>query len=498
MTSVTRIVQAGARRGEEGVALIVALLLTVALSAIGASLLLLAETETFSSMNYRMMSQARYGAESGVLRAVNHLMYEYESPGPAGDPLGSYDATVSPVTYNGQPVVLSAVAGVSSNYPVLAKQSAFVAAVQGTLDTGNTVSYAAHATLLSMRVVSEYGATSSTVIQTWRIVGLGTLAGNRPATVEVSSVLERNHAPALNFGVFATQAVCGAIEFGGGSVNDSYDSDGLVLQDGFPVTDLSGGRVGTNGNLKLMGNANIYGTLSTPRPGVGKCKDGAMTGVTEIGQAEIHEGMILLPQALDFPPPAPPNPMPPTNSVNMSTGTCSSLGFAEANCSGTAGAITLDAQGGTLLLGNVSLGSGNTLTLRAGNYNINSINASGGGTIIIETGPVVMNMAGVGVQEPVSMTAGRLSNPTFIPMNAQILYAGSGALKLAGGADTAAVIYAPNAHITVAGGSDFYGAILGATVLDNGGGQFHYDRSLQDEFFIVGNYVMSSFTWRKY
>jgi hypothetical protein len=68
----------------------VVLLLAVALSAIGASLLMLANTETYASMNYRMMSQARYGAEAGVLRAANYLTQTYTSPGQAGDPLANY------------------------------------------------------------------------------------------------------------------------------------------------------------------------------------------------------------------------------------------------------------------------------------------------------------------------------------------------------------------------------------------------------------------------
>ena len=155
----------GRRRGnrkERGVALVVSLLLLLALSAIGASLLMLSNTETYASMNYRMMSQARYGAEAGVLRAVNHFMNSYAKPGLVGtDPLSSYNTTVSPVTYNGQPVVLSAVSTVNSNYPYAPTQTAFNAAVQGNLAAGQTVSYGAYATLMSMRTVIEYAQTAT-------------------------------------------------------------------------------------------------------------------------------------------------------------------------------------------------------------------------------------------------------------------------------------------------------------------------------------------------
>ena len=33
----------------------------------------LSQTETYASMNYKMMSQARYGAEAGVEKAANFL-----------------------------------------------------------------------------------------------------------------------------------------------------------------------------------------------------------------------------------------------------------------------------------------------------------------------------------------------------------------------------------------------------------------------------------------
>jgi type II secretory pathway component PulK len=52
--------------GEQGIALVLSLFLIAAMSVIAASLMLLSQTETYSSMNYRLMSQARYGAESCV------------------------------------------------------------------------------------------------------------------------------------------------------------------------------------------------------------------------------------------------------------------------------------------------------------------------------------------------------------------------------------------------------------------------------------------------
>src|SRR6185436_18522721 len=97
-------------RDQRGIALVLAMLLTMAMSLAVASMLVMAQTETLSTTNYRLMSQARYGAESGVQKTVNHLLNTYTAPpGVAnGDPITAYNTTVSPVTYNGQPVILSA------------------------------------------------------------------------------------------------------------------------------------------------------------------------------------------------------------------------------------------------------------------------------------------------------------------------------------------------------------------------------------------------------
>ncbi len=124
------------RSGERGIALVAALFMTLILSLIGSSLMFVARTETLSSLNYKTMSQGRYGAESGVHVAANHLMFAYVPPGSAADPINAYDMTVTPVRLvaNGQPVVLSSIADVASNYPVAAVRDAFAAATQGALD----------------------------------------------------------------------------------------------------------------------------------------------------------------------------------------------------------------------------------------------------------------------------------------------------------------------------------------------------------------------------
>src|SRR5258706_415046 len=142
------------RNNQKGSALIMSLIFLLVLTVAGASLMLLSSSETWSSMNYRMMTQSRYGAESGVSVAANYIMNTYVAPSAAGaDFLASYDTTKSPVQFGGQPVVLSSNGAVASNYPVPGVITAFQTAMTtpGFVSAGNTqVNYNAYATLLSM------------------------------------------------------------------------------------------------------------------------------------------------------------------------------------------------------------------------------------------------------------------------------------------------------------------------------------------------------------
>src|SRR5205823_4211504 len=146
-------------------ALVLSLFLMTVLSVVGASLMFLSQTETYASQNYRSMSQARYAAESGAQKAVNYLLNSYTAPGSVADPIANYNMSVSPVTYNNQPVVLSALTGIAANYPDAESQTAFSNTVQGTMAMGDgNVQYGATATLLSMRQVVEYGTGVPTVV----------------------------------------------------------------------------------------------------------------------------------------------------------------------------------------------------------------------------------------------------------------------------------------------------------------------------------------------
>ena len=485
---------------DEGAALALAMVLTLIALIVGSSLMLLSETETYASMNYQSMTQARFAAESGVHKAINYLLNDYDEPGTLADPINAYNMTVSPVQYSNAPVVLSSRTDVSSNYPIAGTVSAFDTAAKGQLNaSGMLLNYSASAQLLSMRQVFGYGTAQPQAVQTWVITGVGTTDGARPARVEVTATFERQVMPFNMYGLFATAAECGSLSFGGGVVTDSYNSSTMTMSGGIPVTDPWGGDVGTNGNLAEGGGTVVNGTLSTPRGGVGKCKDGAVTGLTQVGNAQVTGGMVQLPQAITFQTPDAPNPLPATGSVNMTSGSlCADIGYSATNCTGTPGNLILNPAGNALYAADLKITGGATLHLTAGTYNINSISLQGNSQIVIDSGPVILNVAGTGTTVPVDLTGGSVSNPTFVPKLFQLVYGGDGAVNVAGGAQTAMMVFAPNANVALTGGANFYGAVLGKTIQNQGGTDFHYDRDLPTEFSMAWNTMLSSFSWKKY
>src|SRR6266571_4170227 len=474
------------RRNQKGTALIFALIFLLILSVMAASLMFLAQSETWTSSNYRMMTQGRYGAEAGINSAANYLMFTYAPPGGAGDPLANYDMTQSPVKYNGADVVLSTTLA-NSNYPSAAVAGDFAAKVPGTLTAGfGAVSYTASARLLSMRQVQVAGLSgpaANKIIQTWQITADGNIRAARNAQVEVSAILEQQATPLYQYAAFATNNDCGALDFSGGATTNSYELNPLT---GVPVIMDAYGNVGSNGNLNENGSGTtIYGSMSTPRTGVGKCAQGGVTAWTDDGNATVTGGFKLLPQPVKYATPVDPPP----NSNNIS-GT-QTLGPCVAS---------------PCTYGDININGNGTLTLYPGTYNINTLSEQGQGTIVIapdpvthQYGPVILNVTGNGQSTAVDLTGGGMTNPSYDPSLLQINYAGSGTISLKGGATSSAVVNAPNATISFnSAGGEWYGAVIGAQIKNAGGVTLSYDRHLQKKLFNVSNYMLDSFSWSKY
>lgn len=480
------------KRSQEGTALILALLFTMALAAVGSSMLVLTRTETMASQNYRMLTQARYGAESGVHKAINYLTSAYPKPGTATDPLSNYDTTTSPVQWNGAPVVLSTMAGVATRYPDSAVAAAFAQAGRGSLTAGNaTVQFTTSAVLRSMRVVN------GEPVMTWQITSDGTIVGVRGALVEVTASLEKQVTATPNtvYAAFATSPNCGALTWSS-ATTDSYDSTaGLV--GGRPVLALNGGNVGTNGNLNANNSATVRGSLSTPRVGVGACSAGNVDAQTSSGGAAVTGGIIHLPQAISQPTPPLPSPVP-NASQNITVTDVSNCPAALAGCSKSGGDKTF--QPGTY--GNITLTDTARLHLKAGTYNINSFSIDNSSRIILDTSPVIINVMGTNKAQPFWLNSSVSTDPSrpWDPKQLQILYAGSGTIRIDNQATSVAQVNAPNAAVVV-NSSDYYGSIIGRTVTFGNAAKLHFDRNLGSSAamtYAVGADVLTAFSWKKY
>ena len=502
------------RSNEKGVALVFTLFLMAALSAMAVSMMFLAQTETSASRNYKTMSQARYAGEAGVHRALHYLTSTTYTDAVHTSGTTGFLTTVSPVTYNGNPVVLAPAAG-DSNHPSTAIKDAYAALFAGTasqLSVGNgaKISYTATATLLSMRAVSVYGSTTK-VIQTWRIAATGTVPGVRPATVEVAALLERGTVPTETYAIFATGKTCGAITLGGGGETDSYNSGSITYgSDGKPVVTQSDGSVGTNGNLSIGGQTEVHGNLDSPRTGVGNCSSGNVTALSTNGQAAVHGNRIQLPQAKTYPDPAAPVipyvPGTGTLSISASTNSCAGIAALPDICTASGGQINITkVTSSPLVWPNVDMTGGSKITINATfpvTINVNSWKLAGNSTIALGPSPslkVAVNVVGSGIHgDVIDFTGGSLTNASFDPSRFQLLYGGEESIKLSGGTTPAATVYAPDAAVSLGGNTDFYGSILGKTVSANTQIKFHYDKNLGNLLPTLGQHVLSSFSWQKY
>ena len=506
---------------ERGVALILALFLMSALSVIGASLMFLSQTEAVASMNYRMMSQARYAAEAGIQKSANFLLdpTQYTTP-TAADLLGpGCDRTKSPVLCGGVPVYLSASTAQASNYPVAAVQTAYNAAGPGTVTAGSaTLTYHTYATLIAVQSFDAYGGGTG-VTTTWEIVADGGLTGSPNASVAISALIETPKVAASTYGAFGTDNGCGALTFGGNVTINSYDSTGLTGAT-IPTMSASGGNVGTNGNLTISGSVDVQGNLYTPRTGVGACTAGAVDGLTTGGRATVQGSMVQLPAAITYPTPTLPSPslIPTVNISAVGVGTCTSLGLLATQCSVNTGTNTVTLTGAGLSLPSVSLSSHVNLVITASSpaaqYNFNSISLSGGSTVSVAAtspsqgaiiGIVGKNPDGTSIATPLDFTGGTYAAVSgcatcsaYDASMLQILYGGTGTIAMTGNSGAAATIYAPNSQFNLSGTADIYGSVLAKRMNETGSGNIHYDRRLQRDFYVVGHPIIGTFSWQRY
>ena len=127
----------------------------------------------------------------------------------------------------------------------------------------------------------------------------------------------------------------------------------------------------------------------------------------------------------------------------------------------------------------MDISGGTTIHLRTGTYNMNRLVLSGQSKLVIDSTPVLLNVAGqrLGNKDAaVDWSGGGVVNTVGLPGGFQIVYAGGSAIQLSGGTGNYGVVYAPNSAITLTGGSEWFGALVGSTI--SGNVIVHYDRAL--------------------
>jgi hypothetical protein len=363
----------------------------------------------------------------------------------------------------------------------------------------------------------------------------------------VTATAERPKVSASSFAAFATAPICNAINLSGHVSTSSYDSSvgppGAVNcnanappPSAANSSSCSDGDVGTNGNLNVSGSVDLHGNLYTPREGVGVCTAGAVTGLTgtcdpsdPACQGSAVDGMVKLPKAVVYPVP-PFTASVPTNPVSISdpSGTLPStictnspalggLGLTPATCSVSGTTLTLTGPA-DINLPSVTVPNGYTLVINGANspgqkININSLDVSGALNFNYASNgqSVIMQFAGIDPVTGVDMTTApfnlsdlaswkqnKPSGANYDASALQIVYGGSAAINMKGGnSQSAATIYAPNAAFSLQGTQDFFGSVLAKTVQSNGTPTIRYDRRLQHMFWVAGQPMMGTFSWRR-
>jgi hypothetical protein len=294
----------------------------------------------------------------------------------------------------------------------------------------------------------------------------------------------------------------------------------------------------------------VKGNLSSPITGVGNCtNNGGVASVaeTKTGNATVEGGAPLqLPQTLQLPTPPPPNPLPPSTVVSISSPgatVCTDapptgLGLTAANCSVNTSTqvITLFNSNTTpLALPYIALTGQAQLVFTASSnpaitnaYDITGLSLGSTNNLVQIESPsksygVKINISGLNpdgtpISQPVLDFSGgsNVGGFTTTPLNPadscpgcsqydaslmQFIYGGSGTANIGGNPSAACVYYMPNATVNFGGTSSLYGAIIAHDLSINGGGNsisINYDQSLSGKGQTASAPMLASFSWKKY
>jgi Tfp pilus assembly protein PilX len=279
----------------------------------------------------------------------------------------------------------------------------------------------------------------------------------RVVQAEIAQDPQTSNQPA---GLYATGTGCNPapLDIKGNVSTGSFNSS----TEGTPTNPPSNqsntnGDVGANGGISLEGSSpTINGSVSsTLPPGTTGCP----LSVSQSGHPTIN-GTPPVKQV--------PSYIPTTPTIPPHTPTSTKY---KSNATLTAGTY-----------GDIQITASATLTLTGGTvanpaiYNFNSITEAGSSTLAV-TGPVVINIAGVGQTTVLDLSGNGFTNSTNVPNDMVINYGGTGAISIQGGPQSYFVLNAPLASLTLSGNSNFYGSAVAQTITLNGTPGFYWDQA---------------------
>lgn len=521
------------KKSESGIALLTTLLGLMVLSAIGAGLIFMTNTESMVNYNYRSEQVAYFGAKAGMEEARDRMMVTSPNsingilpvnpPSSGGGVLyimneGNAPGTVQPWTsgnafmddelchdgYN----MSGLQTGVSPDIRCTSVPSGggWYQTINSTLPwNGTNAALPYKWTRIALKLngsnqgfpvnpsasltsqVCWNGSTevvlpaskpncqsmtpTTTPVYLVTSLAVGSTGARKMVQADVAVTPSQ---PSGLYGLFATGVGCSVVGLAGGAFVDSWDSaNGGTYQ---ATKSSTGGNVGGNGNVNLSGGSQVGGNIGAQNTAQGACPAGITlngNGNGLIAGQNPPNTYVAISPPVNLPTPPPPVPPPPTTNLMINN--------SQTLVPGT--------------YGDLKVGAGSTLTLAPGVYNLNSITLVGNSVLTISPpGQVTLNITGSGVNNPVDLSGGTLANTTGVPNNFQINYGGTGGVKVSGGAGSYLVVDAPNAPVSFTGGSDIFGAVVGNSITDQGGTNFHVDTSARVGLIPPsGNYVLVSF-----